>query len=612
MSEWVLEDAENIRVNLTKEQENEISMLYRQVYLQIRKQMLSIPKDGTVSEQLRRQYLNELHKQLDEAYKSIGIGLEKKIEKEAQKAAQGVVDDANTFMEKLNITVKGAYSFVPKDIVNALISGKVYAGNWSLSSAIWTDINKHQSDINKIIAEGLAANKSAYDIAKDLEKYVNPSAAKPWDWSKVYPGTNKKVDYNAQRLARTLVSHAYQQSLERVCKNNPFVTGYIWQSAHSSRVCIICAQRDGQFFKKGELPLDHPNGMCTFIAEIEGDMADIADRLADWVKGGEDSELDKWMSDMTGAKIGPVFNDLQNKWLKPLGYTPEKMPTTFKEFMEALTWEQTNEFLELSGGSWSNTHPYQVMEKYYTEHLLSVRNGVIPIPKPASVMRAALRSEGVPDSSEWINLIRQQRESTMLELEEESMQLIGQQGKEGIRIYSGSSYSSMNAYLRYRASGMSESEAISRSGISQENLVAVQNAIAGLGRAQTTRALVLRRGTDLGDLAGLLPGDFNANLRDLEGMTIEELNNKFQGAVGTYASFTSTSSLWGRGFSGSVEIVFYAPAGTSASSIMSISRYGTREGETLLNASTTVRVLSVEESDGHMDSRIRVYMEIIP
>lgn len=303
MAEWKLSDAERIRAELTKAQEDEISMLYRKVYLDVRKQMLAIPKDGTVSQQIERQYLDKLHKQLDEAYKSLGIGLEKQLKKDAKKAAQGVVESSKKMTSKFGFEIEGAYSFVPKDIVNALVTGKVYGGNWSLSGAIWSDINKKQLDISKIIAEGLTANKSAYDIAKDLEKYVDPKAKKEWNWSKVYPGTSKKVDYNAQRLARTMVSHAYQQSLERICKNNPFVTGYIWQSAHSGRVCPLCRDRNGTFFKKGDLPLDHPNGMCTFIASIQGSMNDVADRLADWVQGNSDPELDKWASDLGIAPV---------------------------------------------------------------------------------------------------------------------------------------------------------------------------------------------------------------------------------------------------------------------------------------------------------------------
>lgn len=300
MAEWRLTDAEEARRSITSAQEKEIAKLYRRVYQDIRKQIQAIPKGGNVSSRMRKQYLEKLQSQLDEAYKELRNDVKKTVEDNIEKAAQAVVDSTGKFLKDVGLTIEGAYSFVPKDIVTMLSTGQLYQGNWSLSKALWKDVQKHQFDINRIIAEGVAANKSAYDIAKDLEKYVDPSARKEWDWSKVYPGTNKKVDYNAQRLARTMVSHAYQQSLERVCKNNPFVTGYIWQSAHSSRVCPICSDRDGQFYKKGELPLDHPNGMCTFIASIDGSMTDVADRLADWAKGKSDTSIDKWVRDMQG------------------------------------------------------------------------------------------------------------------------------------------------------------------------------------------------------------------------------------------------------------------------------------------------------------------------
>lgn len=613
MAGFSLKDAEKVRSNLTKQQEDEISLLYRRVYLRTRKQMLAIPKDGTTSQQIQRQYLDKLHKQLDEAYKSLGIGLEKKLKKEAEKVAEGVVEDAKKFTKKAGFSVEGAFSRVPRDIINSIVTGQVYQGNWSLSGALWSDIHKHQSDISRVIAEGLAANRSAYDIAKDLEKYVDPKAKKSWDWSKVYPGTAKKVDYNAQRLSRTLISHAYQQSLERVCKNNPFVDGFTWQAAHSNRVCPICEGRDGKFFEKGELPLDHPNGMCTFLAHVTDTLEGIADRLGDWVQGKDDPALDKWMQDMTGKKMAPTFSELQNKWLKPLGYSPDKMPGNFKEFATALSWDQLSELLDLAGGSWSDDHPYQKMEKWYNENLKSVRQGVVPISKKtATVMRATLTSNGVPDKSTWIDLIKQQTEGGMLALEEQAMKLIGEEGRAGIRTYSGQAYKRMNAYLRQLGQGKTEQEAIDRSYIDSDKLKAVKDAIKGLNNAKLKSPLVLRRGTDLGDLAGLLPGDFWENRNKLEGMSVKDLNDQFQGVVGKYSSFTSTSSLWDRGFPGDVEVIMYAPEGTSASSIMSISKYGTAEGETLLNASTTVRVVSIEQSDGHQFSDIRIFMEIIP
>ena len=58
-------------------------------------------------------------------------------------------------------------------------------------------------------------------------------------------------------------------------------------------------------------------------------------------------------------------------------------------------------------------------------------------------------------------------------------------------------------------------------------------------------------------------------------------------------------------------MVLYAPADTAGSSIMSISKYGTKEGETLLNADTAIRILKIEDSDGHKLSSIRVFAEIL-
>lgn len=44
--------------------------------------------------------------------------------------------------------------------------------------------------------------------------------------------------------------------------------------------------------------MDHPMGMCTFVALIEDSMEDIANRLADWVEGKNDPALDSWAEDL--------------------------------------------------------------------------------------------------------------------------------------------------------------------------------------------------------------------------------------------------------------------------------------------------------------------------
>ena len=292
MGKFNLNTADGIRVELTKQQKKGIEDLYQRVAKNIAKEAEKIPR--TTSDAMRQQYLRKLQKQVDEQLEKLGKEVQKTITHNMELTAQAMVSANQQTLESVGLYIQGAFSHVPDDIVRLVSSGKLYSGNWSLSKAIWGNTQKTQKDINTVIAEGIAQNKSAYAIAKDLEKYVNPSAKKDWDWAKVYPGTSKKIDYNAQRLARTMVSHAYQQSFIRTTQQNPFVTKYKWVGSNSHRICKICAARDGQFFEKDELPLDHPNGMCTFVAVMDGSMVDMADRIADWALGGSDPELDDY------------------------------------------------------------------------------------------------------------------------------------------------------------------------------------------------------------------------------------------------------------------------------------------------------------------------------
>jgi hypothetical protein len=75
-----------------------------------------------------------------------------------------------------------------------------------------------------------------------------------------------------------LVQHGYQQSFIAATQKNPFITEYIWRS-NGSRVCPLCMDRDGRVFQKSDLPMDHPNGMCTIEPVVADDMVD---QLADW------------------------------------------------------------------------------------------------------------------------------------------------------------------------------------------------------------------------------------------------------------------------------------------------------------------------------------------
>lgn len=202
--------------------------------------------------------------------------------------------------DKYNLGVsesfRNVFSRVPKEALEELIGGSYYNDGKGLSKRIWFTEGKVNGDIDYIIQQAMAQKKSAVELAKDLEMYVNPNAVKSFDLGKVYPNLRgKQIEYNAMRLARTTVAHAYQLSLIRSSKKNPYVEGIEWHSAFShGRTCELCKQRHGQIFSKEDCPLDHPQGLCTLIPYIPKDLDEVAGELRDWLDGKASPELDSW------------------------------------------------------------------------------------------------------------------------------------------------------------------------------------------------------------------------------------------------------------------------------------------------------------------------------
>lgn len=296
--------AEGKRIQIANEQRKEIKRMYKDVLGDIKDRQAFLSRRTNISSIMRTQYLNELAKVIKERMTDIDGKTQDMIINNMSLVASAVVENNQDFLKMLGFDdalVGSSYLYVPADIIAEITSGKIYEGKWTLSKAIWGDNEQKLKEIDYIVAKGIAENKGAYDLAKDLESYVNPSAKKTWEWSKVYPGTRKVIDYNAQRLARTLVSHAYAESFVRTTKNNPFIEAYQWLTSNSDRVCQICIERAENdeyglgpgIYPKDKLPLDHPNGMCTFDAVMTDSLMDISDKLADWVNGDGDPELNK-------------------------------------------------------------------------------------------------------------------------------------------------------------------------------------------------------------------------------------------------------------------------------------------------------------------------------
>jgi SPP1 gp7 family putative phage head morphogenesis protein len=290
--------AEGKRVEITNEQVKQIRDMYKDISNEYKSRIKLLSTRTNISSQMRSQYLKDFTKSLEKDIQYLNSKVESTITTNILRVSKAVVDDNLKMCKEMGFGgIMTQQFYVPNDVVARVISGKLYEGKWTLSKAIWSDNQKKISDINSVVAKGIAENKSTYEIAKDLERYVNPRVRKDWNWSKVYPGTNKKIDYNAQRLARTMVSHAYQESFVESTKDNPFIEAYMWVASGGDRMCPLCEERDGEIFSKEDLPMDHPNGMCTFEVVIDKSYEEIGRELADWVNGEGDPELNAKLDD---------------------------------------------------------------------------------------------------------------------------------------------------------------------------------------------------------------------------------------------------------------------------------------------------------------------------
>lgn len=280
---------------LTEQTAKRIQRIYKQSAQDIEKKLRNL-KMLNPSDSLKKVYLENLLKDINKSSDSFNKLVQSTIMNAGEQAGSIAIEAGNKAAKSIGLDIKGAYSYIPRQEVLNIASGKLYGDSWTLSQSIWKSGLRTKSDIQNVVAKGLTENKSIKDIADDLMKYVDPTARKPWDWSKVYPGTAQQVDYNAQRLARTMIQHSFQSSLVQSQQYNPFCQGIIWHSVGiHGRTCEECMERDGNVYPVKDLPLDHPNGLCYFEPALDS-MNTVADRLADWVNGKDDPELDTYVS----------------------------------------------------------------------------------------------------------------------------------------------------------------------------------------------------------------------------------------------------------------------------------------------------------------------------
>ena len=221
---------------------------------------------------------------------------------------------------------------------------------------------------------------------------------------------------------------------------------------------------------------------------------------------------------------------------------------------------------------------------------------------------------------------KSQTTKEMLSIEDKELSSLTKTQLKTLRRYTGSGYGEINDYLRKTANG-----GIYKGYLDKEDIDDIKDAVKAFSEITTKKDYALRRGTDANDIfytflngnpsmrekindlvdsveTDLFASQGESNLQE----HIGEINSLIQGQIGSFSSFTSTSSDWDKGFNGIVEYVIDAPKGTAGTSVMSISHYGTSEGEFLLAPGTKVVCEKVEAaSDGHKRAAVRVFLKII-
>lgn len=290
-------EANNKKLRLTKKLQEEIRHIYNKIYLKVSRSDFNSINDKLVEKRIKAilelitldilAIQDEIEYVTTEYLNEIAI-----IANEPQ--AQMLFNLDKVYKLGLIVFINKLFDKVPAKATKKVLAGALYIDKLSIKRRIKRALKKNAKDLKYIAMLGLKQKKSYNQIIKDLQIYLRVGKQKPLDWINSYPKASTQVDYNVQRIAKTYSSHVFQEAQKESCRRNPFVTGIKWLVSNSHRVCPLCKTRDQVIYKIEDVPMDHPNGMCTTIPVLEKELDQIGEELSRWVKGEANSKLDSW------------------------------------------------------------------------------------------------------------------------------------------------------------------------------------------------------------------------------------------------------------------------------------------------------------------------------
>lgn len=310
-------------------------------------------KAGSLTERWLTDYQRAVQNRMEQMRGELGLAIRGGMRASARlpgEAVEGWLGDALALCG-VDGSFSGVLSQVPDDALRALLDGRMYRDGKSLSRRIWNKTDILQRNIEDVCAQALAQKKSALSLARDLEAYVNPEAKMPVSWLKTYPSIpfDRQIDYNAMRLARTMINHSYWAANLETAKRNPFCKAMHWalspshyerQVAHFGEdECDAYASHD-EGLGRGNFPIDAlpmPHAQCLCVQyQVVPELDAVADRLGAWVDGGSDPELDQAFGEWKASRNNTAANAAYTKELSGNRKSPPMDKKQFDKMVAGL------------------------------------------------------------------------------------------------------------------------------------------------------------------------------------------------------------------------------------------------------------------------------------
>ena len=275
---------------IIKEQEEEIEYIFEEAAKEIEKNQNKISDIAALLLFLKKLF----SKMNSDIYSVINKNLKKVIDVYGDIDLHYMTDITSN--EYILNSIKKYSNDNKKDVVNTILKGLIYADLLSLKKRCTKSINRTLNLLKKKVNN--LSNKSdditISEIITDTENIINPKVK------------DKKILYDANRLARTTLIHSVREIIKENAKDNIFNIGIKWELSpdHWDRMpdgdeCDVYAENDMYglgigIFPVDEVPFQHINCLCS-LYPIMLDYNIIAERIENWINGASDNELEDWI-----------------------------------------------------------------------------------------------------------------------------------------------------------------------------------------------------------------------------------------------------------------------------------------------------------------------------